>query len=117
MLLLAIGLARAETPAPAPAAPTATPTAAPADCATLAGDAKTSCENQNALNAAQLYLASLGDCTKLVGDPKTLCDSKTKELTAQIAQLQALLAPVPPAKGAKAVRSDTNHLEAEDSDE
>jgi hypothetical protein len=123
VLLLALGFANAATPAPAtPPAPTAatpaTPTTAvPVDCANLAGDAKTKCENQIALNAAQLYLASLGDCAKLTGDPKALCDSKTKELNAQIAQLTAALAPAAPAKGAKAVRSDTNHLEAEDSDE
>lgn len=101
------------TPAPAPAA-TTTP---PPDCTKLTGDAKTTCETTAALKIAQDAIVALGDCSKVVAaDAKAQCIAKKTELDAKVAELQAKLTP-PPEKGGKAVRSNTNRMEAEASDE
>lgn len=104
--------AGATPPAPAPAA-----TAPAPDCTKLTGDAKTTCETTAALEVARAALVTLGDCAKVAAaEAKAQCVAKKTELDAKVAELQAKLAP-PAEKGGKAVRSNTNRMEAEASDE
>lgn len=104
MALLA-GPARAEAPAAAPATgPQLT------DCAPMTDPAaKAACEKANQLATLNFQLAALKACVDLKDAALTECTAKKADLEKQIA---ALTNP-PPAKGGKAVRSDTNHMEEE----